>query len=144
VRNALLNSLVLIPALVAAQTPVLEAAPVSVSFVATGQGQPPAQQIRIRNTGSGSLQWRTISGAQRRQRARIGGGGGWQPLDWKASTDAAWLTVLPADGTSPGIIQVEVSAEALAPGTYVATVTVMMEGAPNSPARIPVQATLQR
>jgi hypothetical protein len=105
VRNALLNSLVLIPALVAAQTPVLQAAPVSVSFVATGQGQ---------------------------------------PFDWKASSDAAWLTVLPADGPSPGIIQVEESAEALAPGTYVATVTVTMEGAPNSPARIPVQVTVQR
>jgi hypothetical protein len=57
---------------------------------------------------------------------------------------AAQIPVLPAGGTSPGIIQVEVSAEALAPGTYVATVTVTMEGAPNSPARIPIQATVQR
>ena len=85
-----------------------------------------------------------ISGGQRSARAGIGIRSGRQPLDWKASSDAAWLTVLPTDGTSPGIIQVEVSAEALAPGTYVATVTVTMEGAPNSPARIPVQVTVQR
>ena len=85
-----------------------------------------------------------VSGGQRRQRARIGVGSGRQPLGWRASSDAAWLTVLPAGGTSPGIIQVEVSAEALPPGTYVATVTVTMEGAPNSPARIPVQVTVQR
>jgi hypothetical protein len=85
-----------------------------------------------------------VSGAQRRPRARIGVGSGRQPLDWKASSDAAWLTVLPAGGTSPGIIQVDVSADALAPGTYVGTVTVTMEGAPNSPARIPVQVTVQR
>ena len=85
-----------------------------------------------------------ISGGQRSARAGIGIRSGRQPLDWKASSDAAWLTVLPASGTSPGIIQVEVSAEALAPATYVATVTVTMEGAPNSPARIPVQVTVQR
>jgi hypothetical protein len=85
-----------------------------------------------------------VSGAQRRQRARIGVGSGRQPLDWKASSNAAWLTVLPAGGTSPGIIQVDVSAETLAPGTYVATLTVTMEGAPNSPARIPVQVTVLR
>jgi len=223
VRNALLNSLVLIPALVGAQTPVLQAAPVSVSFVATGQSQPPARQIRVRNTGSGSLQWRAISGApwirvspaagtgpavltiavdatrlepgrpDRRVTidagnaddspvdvavtaqiitvARVAGpppmapavalvadavstvpasasyaldGPQGPPTDWRAVSDQAWLTVLPSGGTSPGIIQVEVSAEALAPGTYVATVTVTMEGAPNSPARIPLQVTVQR
>jgi hypothetical protein len=57
---------------------------------------------------------------------------------------AAQIPVLPANGTPAGIIQVEVSAEALAPGTYVGTVTVTMEGAPNRPARTPVQVTVQR
>jgi hypothetical protein len=63
VRIALLNSLVVMSTLAAAQIPVLQVAPVSVSFIVAEQGQPPAQQIRIRNTGSGALQWRAIADA---------------------------------------------------------------------------------
>ena len=78
------------------------------------------------------------------QRARIGVGSGRQQLDWKASSDAAWLKALPADGITPGAVQLEANATGLAPGTYVATVTIVMEGAPNSPARVPVQLTVRK
>lgn len=86
----------------------------------------------------------TVSGPQRTQRARIGVGSGRQQLDWKASSDAAWLKVLPAAGVSPGAVDLEANATGLAPGTYVATVTIVMEGAPNSPARVPVQLTVRK
>jgi len=84
------------------------------------------------------------AGAQRVQRARIGVGSGRQVLDWRASSDAAWLKALPSDGVSPGAVQLEADATGLAPGTYVATVTIVMEGAPNSPARVPVQLTVRK
>jgi hypothetical protein len=84
------------------------------------------------------------AGAQRVQRARIGVGSGRQVLDWKASSDAAWLKAIPADGVSPGVVQLEANATGLAPGTYVATVTIVMDGAPNSPARVPVQLTVRK
>jgi len=57
---------------------------------------------------------------------------------------AGQIPALPARARPRGIIQVEVSADALAPGTYVGTVPVTTEGAPNSPARVPVQVTVQR
>jgi hypothetical protein len=76
--------------------------------------------------------------------ARIGVGSGRQPLDWRASTDAAWLTLTPVSGRSPGSIEVGVLAGSLPPGAYSGTVTISMEGAPNSPARIPVTVTVPR
>jgi len=42
------------------------------------------------------------------------------------------------------MIEVGVEAESLAPGTYSAIITVTMEGAPNSPARIPVTVVIPR
>ncbi|MEI6666594.1 MAG: putative Ig domain-containing protein [Acidobacteriota bacterium] len=81
---------------------------------------------------------------QRPPAARLAVSSGGQPLDWHATTDAAWLKLVPSDGVSPGFVQLEVNAQDLAAGTYVATVTVMMEGAPNSPARIPVQLTVRK
>jgi len=85
-----------------------------------------------------------VAGAQRVHHARIGVGSGRQVLDWTASSDAAWLKALPAGGVTPGAVQLEVDATGLAPGTYVATVTIVMEGVPNSPARVPVQVTVRK
>jgi hypothetical protein len=85
-----------------------------------------------------------VAGTQRTQRARIGVGSGRQQLDWKASSDAEWLKAVPADGMTPGAVQLEANATGLLPGTYVATVTIVMEGAPNSPARVPVQLTVRK
>jgi hypothetical protein len=85
-----------------------------------------------------------VAGAQRTQQARIGVGSGRQQLDWKASSDAAWLKVLAAEGVTPGAVPLEANATGLAPGTYVATVTIVMPGAPNSPASVPVQLTVRK
>jgi hypothetical protein len=84
------------------------------------------------------------TGAQRTARARVKVGSGRQPFDWRATSDAAWLTIAPASGTTPGVLQIEASAGGLAPGAYTAVVTVVMEGVPNSPARVPVQFVVRR
>jgi hypothetical protein len=85
-----------------------------------------------------------IVGSQRQQPVRLNISSGAQPLDWHAATDAAWLRLVPSDGVSPGVVQLDVATQGLAPGSYMATVTVMMEGAPNSPARIPVQLAVRK
>lgn len=88
-----------------------------------------------------ALKLPVVSGT-RRAAASIGVASGRQPLDWSITTDAPWLTARPTSGTSPGVIEISVTAASLAPGTYIGTITVTMEGAPNSPARIPVQVTV--
>lgn len=81
----------------------------------------------------------TAYGNQRPQSARLSIQSGGQPLEWHATTDADWLRLVPADGISPGFLQLELLVKDLPAGSYVATVTISMEGVPNSPARIPVQ-----
>jgi hypothetical protein len=76
--------------------------------------------------------------------ARLGISAGRQSLDWSASADASWLSVTPSSGASPAFARIDVTAGALPPGTYTSTITVTMEGAPNSPARVPVTVTIQR
>ena len=85
-----------------------------------------------------------IVGNQRQQPVRLNISSGGQPLDWHATTDAAWLKLIPSDGVSPGILQLDVVTQGLAAGSYMATVTVMMEGVPNSPARIPAQLLVRK
>jgi hypothetical protein len=84
------------------------------------------------------------AGVQRVQRGRISVGSWRRHLYWKATSDASWLGLVVAAGVSPGVVELEANATGLAPGTYVATVTIEMEGAPNSPARIPVQLTVRK
>ena len=86
----------------------------------------------------------TITGNQPQQPVRLAVSSGAQSLEWHASSDAPWLRVIPADGLSPGIVQLDVIAQGLAAGSYTATVTVMMEGVPNSPARISVQLLVRK
>lgn len=86
----------------------------------------------------------TVAGAQKLQRARIAVGSGRHQLEWQATSDAAWLKVVPPGGVTPGVVQLEASAAGLASGTYVATVTIEMEGVPNSPARVSVQLVVRR
>jgi hypothetical protein len=80
----------------------------------------------------------------RQQPVRLNITSGAQALDWHVETDAPWLRLVPSDGISPGIVQLEVAAQTLAPGSYMATITVSMEGVPNSPARIPVQVFVRK
>jgi hypothetical protein len=85
-----------------------------------------------------------LSGRTRDGRAAIAVGSGRQKLEWTASADVPWLRLAPAAGVSPATIEIIALAGQLSPGTHLGTVTVIMEGAPNSPASIPVQITVPR
>lgn len=63
-------------------------------------------------------------------------------LSYTASTSAAWLTVSPASGTTPGTLNVGVNPSGLAAGTYTGTVTVTASSAANSPQRVNVTYTV--
>ena len=82
--------------------------------------------------------------SKRPQPVRLTIQSGGQSLEWHATTDADWLRLIPPDGMSPAFIHLEVVTRDLQPGAYVATVTISMEGVPNSPARIPVQLVIKR
>ena len=88
----------------------------------------------------------TLSGTagQRFQGARVGVASGAQPLAWTVSADQSWMLVSPGRGMAPGLFQVDVVARELDPGTHVGMLTVTMDGAPNSPMRIPVQVTIRK
>jgi hypothetical protein len=81
---------------------------------------------------------------QPRQSARIGVESGAQPLAWTAVGDKPWLRLSPAGGVAPTVVEVGVDASELAQGTHVGTITITMDGAPNSPLRIPVQVWVRR
>ena len=85
-----------------------------------------------------------LSGRSRDGRATLAIGSGRQRLEWSASSDTPWLRLVPAEGVSPATLEITALAGHLQPGTHVGTVTVTMEGAPNSPATIPVQVTVPR
>ncbi|HWB84623.1 MAG TPA: hypothetical protein VG675_10820 [Bryobacteraceae bacterium] len=55
-----------------------------------------------------------------------------------ATNDGNWLTAAPPNGTTPGTVQVSVSAGNMSIGTYQGTVTITSPGAAGSPLKIPV------
>jgi hypothetical protein len=100
--------------------PEISVTPREVHFAAVVGGQnPPAQTIRIKNGGQGTL-------------------------NYTISDDANWLSVSPASGTSTGgenNHSLTVSTSGLVTGTYSATVNVVDANAVNSPQAVSV--TLQ-
>jgi hypothetical protein len=80
----------------------------------------------------------------RRTSVRLVVSSGRQALDWRASVDAPWLTLKPAEGRGQTSLLLEADPTELAPGVYTATVTISMEGVPNSPARVPVQLSVRK
>jgi hypothetical protein len=85
-----------------------------------------------------------LPGRSRDGRAALAVSSGRQRLEWSASADVPWLRLAPAAGVSPAMLEIIALGGQLTPGTHLGTVTVTMEGAPNSPASIPVQVTVPR
>jgi hypothetical protein len=72
----------------------------------------------------------------------VGGAGG---ITWAASSDAAWLKVTPADGTTPAVITLTADPRGLAEGGVyraIVTLTATVGDAPIATQRIPVTLTV--
>ena len=99
--------------------PSISASPSSLGFTASvGAPNPPSQTITISNTGGGSA------------------------LSWTASSNASWLSVAPASGTTPSTLTVSASTSGLPSGSYSGVITITSAGAPNSPQTVAVTLTV--
>ncbi len=87
------------------------------AFASMPTGPQQTQQITIANSGSGSLVYTT-------------------------SSDSAWLSVSPSNGTAPGTLNVTVNPTGLSAGTYNGNITVASAGAVNTPQVVPVSFTI--
>ena len=106
------NSPLRIPVRVLNLTGSLWATPGSLNFTGwTGESAPPPQTIEITNLNPGSAAFQVAS-------------------------DAAWLSVSPSNGTTPGRITVSVDITGLQIGTYRGNVTVRAANAPSLPVSV--------
>ncbi len=62
--------------------------------------------------------------------------------NYTTATNATWLSVSPASGTTPGNLSISVNPSGLAAGTYTGNVTITSAGASNSPKTVPVTFTV--
>ena len=99
--------------------PILNVAPLTLSFTGTqGGANPAAQNVSVTNTGGSTL-------------------------SFTAASDASWLSVAPTSGTAPRTLQISVSLTGLTPNTYTGHVTVTgAAGVQNSPATVTVTLTV--
>ncbi len=67
---------------------------------------------------------------------------GTSSLAWTASASAAWLTVQPASGSTPGSSVATANQAGLQPGAYSAAISVAAPGASNTPQNIAVNLTV--
>jgi Viral BACON domain len=89
--------------------PTLGLSASAMNFTAiSGQAGPAAQTLTISNLGSGTI-------------------------SWTATTDAPWLTVTSAGGSTPASTNVGINTTGLALGTFVGHVTITAAGVANSP-----------
>jgi hypothetical protein len=97
----------------AASLPSLAASPANLSFNYTSGGATPAAQPVNLTSNSSALSYTAVA-------------------------SAAWLTVTPASGTTPGSLSIGVNPTGLSTGNYSGTVTVTASGTSNSPLKIAV------
>jgi uncharacterized protein (TIGR03437 family) len=88
------------------------------------EGRSPAPQgLEISNAGEGVLRWR---------------------LEVLTFNGGAWLAASPASGTGTGLVMVSADARGLGTGSYAGRVTIVAEGAANSPLPVPVTLAIRR
>jgi hypothetical protein len=96
--------------------PTIGVSPANLSFAyQTGGATPAAQSVSV--TGSSAT-------------------------GFTAASSAAWLTVTPASGTTPGSLSVAINPSGLAAGSYTGTITVTAASASNSPQTVKVTLTV--
>ena len=64
-------------------------------------------------------------------------------LAWRVSADVPWLRLAPASGAGPGSFTVSADTSGMKRGSYAGAITLTMDGAANSPQRIPVELTIE-
>jgi outer membrane protein assembly factor BamB len=105
---------------ITSSNPVLAVSPVNMAFTMTVGGADPAPiTANVTNTGSGTLAF-------------------------TASSDSAWLSVLPTSGTAPQSLQVVASGSGLGMGTYTGHVTVASPGSQGSPVILNASLTIAK
>src|SRR5262249_57893840 len=93
--------------------PALNTSPASLTFAyQIGGSTPAAQMVSLSSTGGN--------------------------VNYSTGTSAAWLSVTPASGSTPGSLSVSVNPSGLAAGTYTGNLTITAAGASNSPKTVGV------
>jgi hypothetical protein len=85
-----------------------------------------------------------VTAGSRKASAQLTVTSGRQALDWRTAVDVPWMRITPAGGRGQTLVQIDADPAGLGPGVYVGTLTISMDGVPNTPARIPVQFTVRR
>jgi len=107
----------LLPDLV--QSPSIVCSPAGLTFSGMQGGDNPATQaLNISNSGGGTL-------------------------NWTASSDATWLTLIPTGGAAPSTVTVTADITGLSAGAYNGAITITATGATNTPQTVPVTLTVQ-
>jgi hypothetical protein len=123
----------------------------TVTVTSTGAGNSP-QKVNVTltvNAGArsltispGTLSFSYQSGGSLPSSKSVTVGSNGSALSFTTATSAAWLSVSPASGSTPGTLSVGVSPSGLSAGTYNGTVTITAAGAANSPQTVNVTLTV--
>ncbi|HWP86158.1 MAG TPA: hypothetical protein VNN17_13265, partial [Terriglobia bacterium] len=111
------------------QPPTLSVSPASLSFHVAANGEPPPSQfLRIRNTGSGFLNWDLD--------LRL-------PPDGSGTfTGGGWLYAVDFSGSAPSLNEISVDPSGVAPGTYQGQIVINSPGANNGRVIVPITLTV--
>jgi uncharacterized protein (TIGR03437 family) len=111
------NSPAALPVTLVVNAGTISASPTSLTFLQVQGGPPPAAQTLALSGTPGAISFQDT--------ANTGGSG-------------TWLSVSPASGSTPGTVQVGITQNSLAVGSYAGNVTIVAPGAVGSPLTIPV------
>jgi uncharacterized protein (TIGR03437 family) len=110
------NSPASLPVTLVVNAGTISASPTSLTFLQVQGGPPPAAQALTLSGTPGAISFQDT--------ANTGG--------------SAWLSVSPASGSTPGTVQVSITQNSLAVGSYAGNVTIVAPGAVGSPMTVPV------
>jgi len=99
----------------------ISATPTALTFTQAMGGSAPAQTVTVSASGATPINFTSSA---------------------TTTSGGTWLLVSPATGSTPGTVQVSISAASLAVGQYNGTVTITAPGASGSPISIPVTLTV--
>lgn len=94
--------------------PILVASPSTLNFVAVGKQTVPSQTMAVTN------------------------GSPLGSFSWTATSNSAWLSASPGNGSTPQNVSITANPAGLANGSYIGNVTIAATGVANSPQTIPV------